>query len=154
MSLCWEYVCAFCMFWILTIFEFCAKSVTILENLIHFKADEGASRKLPTIWRLFLEKSLYFGIMRVWLSLFTIINIIHIKMPLIKTVLKHIQDCEPNVNRREALVKTLLLAPKLAKHFERISFLVECRKAHTLSRFIQDIMARTSIISSRDNFIA
>ena len=91
MSLCWEYVCAFCMFWILTIFEFCAKSVTILENLIHFKADEGASRKLPTIWRLFLEKSLYFGIMRVWLSLFTIINIIHIKMPLIKTVLKHIQ---------------------------------------------------------------
>ena len=89
--------------------------------------------------------------MRVGLLLFTI-TFIDINMPLIKTVLKHIQDSEPNVNRREALVKTLLLVPKLANNFERISFLVQCRKAHILPRFIQDIMAKTSIISSRDNF--
>ena len=42
----------------------------------------------------------------------------------------------------------------LAKKNERISFLVECRKAHILPRFIQDIMAKTSIISSRDSFNA
>ena len=50
--------------------------------------------------------------MRVRLNIVIIILITIMMAP--KTVLKHIQDYEPIVNRREALVKYLLLAPKLA----------------------------------------
>ena len=38
-----------------------------------------------------------------------------------KTVLKTIQETEPNVNRRDTLIKNLLLVPKLANTVERIS---------------------------------
>ena len=70
-------------------------------------------------------------------------------MACLKAVLKTIRDHEPNVNQREALVKTVLLAPKLANNLDRISFLVRCRKAQVFPRFIQDIISRTAIISSK-----
>ena len=47
--------------------------------------------------------------------------------------------------------KSLLLVPKLANITERISFLVECRKAQVFTKFIQDIITGTSAISTRGN---
>ena len=67
----------------------------------------------------------------------------------LSTVLNTIKHYESNVNHKDALIKSLLLAPKLAKNIERISFLVYCRRAQVFPKFIQDIMRKTSSISSR-----
>ena len=66
------------------------------------------------------------------------LSVIHIYIIImsLRTVLNHIQDYETNVNRRSALVKTLLLTPKLAKNIERIAFLVTCRKAHVFPKLL------------------
>ena len=73
-----------------------------------------------------------------------LIFFIFIEMAL-STVLKNIQNIEPNVNRREALIKTIVLAPKLANNIERIYFLVQCRKAHITPKFIEGIISKTSV---------
>ena len=69
----------------------------------------------------------------------------------LKIVLKTIQTKEANVNHKDALIKTLLLVPKVANNIERISFLVECRKAHVFPKFIQGLLTKTSVISSRNS---
>ena len=62
---------------------------------------------------------------------------------------RHLRLIEPNVNHRETLVKRLILAQKIANTQERISYLIQCRKANVIPRFIQQIVRKTDQISSR-----
>ena len=52
---------------------------------------------------------------------------------------RHLRYIEPNVNHRETLVKRLTLAQKIASNQERITYLVQCRKADVIPRFIQQV---------------
>ena len=101
-------------------------------------------RKLLIIFSIFVfEPKADFGRMRERLLL----NICLIMS--LSSVLTFLKNNETNVNHKTALIKTLLLVPKVANIVERITFLVECRKAQVFPKFIQNILTKTAIISSR-----
>ena len=69
--------------------------------------------------------------------------------------LHHLRSIEPSFNRRETLVKKLTLAKKIASNSERTNFLMQCRRANIIPRFIQNIVKRTDLVSTRSaHFLA
>ena len=65
---------------------------------------------------------------------------------MLKTTIAYLQDIEKDFNRREALVRTIINADKQAKTDERIRFLLECRRASVLPRFISNSVKNISYV--------
>ena len=70
----------------------------------------------------------------------------------LKTSLRNLKLKEPRASHREVLVKSLTTACKIAKISERITFLVQCRRASVFPKFILNIVNKTALISSHQAF--
>ena len=72
---------------------------------------------------------------------------------MLKNAIANIQLLEPDFNRREALVRTVINADKQGKANERIRFLLECKRASVYPRFITNSVRNVSYMFKNNSAV-